>query len=170
MDAVEQSDYDPRLGQADSKNRRAELEGDDRLLLRIVPDDQLVTASDSVAAPAGPGCAHLVLRELGLPSSSDESEVIGLAQHLRHSDARIEVCGEPSGRRQLSSQSQRGDEGRPHTSGDLELTWVGVEDCSSLSSSSAPVSEAGPRTRGGEDAPYRRSRSPGRRRSSCCRG
>lgn len=73
------------------------------------------------------GWAHLVLRELGLPPSSDESQVVGLAQHLCHSDARIEVCGKTSG---LSVAKSTSGMEVLHTSGDLELTWVGVEDCS----------------------------------------
>jgi hypothetical protein len=41
MDAVQQYDNDPRLGQADLEDGGAELESDDGFLLCIVPDDEL---------------------------------------------------------------------------------------------------------------------------------
>ena len=40
--------------------------------------------------------AYLVLRELGIPSSANYRQVVGLAKHFDYSDAGIEVCGRTS--------------------------------------------------------------------------
>jgi hypothetical protein len=35
---------------------------------------------------------HLILGEFWFPSSTHDSEVVGLAKHLRHSNTGIEIC------------------------------------------------------------------------------
>lgn len=79
MDAVQQSDDNARLRQADTEDRGAEFERDDGLLFHVIPDDKLYRMAvrkrrrlwGRMESPA-----HLVLWELRLSSSPDDSQVV----------------------------------------------------------------------------------------------
>jgi len=74
MDTVQQGDDDSGFGKTDPKDGGAELERDGGFLLCIVPDDELwYTISIGVSRVSDAICTHFVLRELGIPSSANES-------------------------------------------------------------------------------------------------
>lgn len=83
------------------------------------------------------GLTDLVLWKLRLFPSTDKSDVIRPAQHLSNSNTGVEVCAinlrsaldcfKPD--RGLNHTAPSDDE-LARTSRDLELAWLGVEDCS----------------------------------------
>lgn len=95
MYAVEKRHDDARLGQADSKDRCTKFESNDRFLFRIVPDDQLSMPRSALSwrRPCRRrSAAYLVLRKLGLSPSSDDGQVIRLAEHFDDANTSVEVC------------------------------------------------------------------------------